>query len=245
MAVDSFRLMGRISTMESKTGRGGVAARRQREREARRRSILEAALRVFAREGLRPATMDAIAAEAELGKGTVYYYFPSKEALLEELIASLAEEYFRGLLEGAQGRRTPLAIAQGIVEALVEHYKREPEPFRLLHMVLGEPEPRPQKALRAFVEAHLRWLRDLEAAVADVLEAHGLPVDPFIYLVGTYSHGVLFEAVAGRHPDRLLEEALAAFRAFLGPAGPAGDARASRAKAEMGELEAKKEGEPR
>ena len=192
-----------------------TAERRLREREERIRSILEAALRVFAREGLRPATMDAIAAEAQLGKGTVYYYFPSKEALLEELIARISGEYFRGLLEGARGRSTPLEIAQGIVEKLIEHYKRKPELFQVIHMVLGEPEPRPQKALRAFVEAHLRWLQDLELAVSGVLADHGLPVDPFIYLVGTYSHGILFEAVAGRPPDRLLEEAKSAFAAFL------------------------------
>ena len=186
-----------------------------REREERIRSILEAALRVFAREGLRPATMDAIAAEAQLGKGTVYYYFPSKEALLEELVASLSGEYFRGLLEGARDKTTPLEIAQGILERLITHYKRKPELFHVIHMVLGEPEPRPQKALRAFVEAHLRWLQDLEMTVADVLTAYGLPVDPFIYLIGTYSHGILFEAVAGRPPDRLLEEAKSAFAAFL------------------------------
>lgn len=192
-----------------------TAERRLREREARIRSILEAALRVFAREGLRPATMDAIAAEAELGKGTVYYYFPSKEALLEELVASLAGEYFRGLLEGAKGKSSPVEIAQGILERLVEHYRRKPELFRVLHMVLGEPEPRPQKALRAFVEAHLRWLQDLELTVSDVLTAYGLSVEPFIYLIGTYAHGILFEAVAGRPPARLLEEAQSAFAAFL------------------------------
>lgn len=192
-----------------------VAERRLREREERIRSILEAALCVFAREGLRPATVDAIAAEAELGKGTVYYYFPSKEALLEELITRLSGEYFRGLLEGAQGKSTPLEIAQGIVEQLIEHYKRKPELFRVIHMVLGEPEPRPQKALRAFVKAHLRWLQDLERVVADVLADYGLPTNPFIYLIGTYSHGILFEAVAGRPPDRLLEEAKSAFAAFL------------------------------
>jgi len=186
-----------------------------REREERIRTILEAALRVFAREGLRPATMDAIAAEAQLGKGTIYYYFPSKEVLLEELVASLSGEYFRGLLEGARDKTTPLEIAQGILERLIAHYKRKPELFHVIHMVLGEPEPRPQKALRAFVEAHLRWLQDLEMTVADVLAAYGLPVDPFIYLIGTYSHGILFEAVAGRPPDRLLEEAKSAFAAFL------------------------------
>ena len=192
-----------------------TAERRLREREERIRSILEAALRVFAREGLRPATMDAIAAEAELGKGTVYYYFPSKEALLEELVASLSGEYFRGLLEGAKGKASPVEIAQGILERLIEHYRRKPELFRVIHMVLGEPEPRPRRALQAFVEAHLRWLQDLELTVSDVLAAYGLSIEPFVYLIGTYSHGILFEAVAGRPPDRLLKEAKSAFAAFL------------------------------
>jgi AcrR family transcriptional regulator len=196
----------------------GVTERRLKEREERIRSILEAALHVFAREGLRPATMDAIATEAQLGKGTIYYYFPSKEALLEELVAGLAGEYFRGLLEGAAGRATPVAIAQGIIEQLIAHYKRKPELFHVIHMVLGEPEPRPRKALAAFVDAHLHWLQDLEMSVSEALEAHGVPEEPFIYLVGTYSHGLLFEAVAGRDPDRLLAEATAAFQAFLGSA---------------------------
>ncbi len=201
----------------------GVEERRRREREARVRSILEAALRVFAREGLRPATMDAIAAEAQLGKGTVYYYFSSKEALLEELVASVADEYFRGLLEGAKGQSTPATIAQGIAKELLEHYKRRPELFHVIHMVLGEPEPRPQKALQAFVSAHLRWLEELEANVSATLHEHGIPVQPFITLVGTYAHGLLFEAVAGRDPDRLLEESIDAFQAFLGPSrGAAG-----------------------
>lgn len=199
----------------------GVTERRLKEREGRIRTILEAALRVFAREGLRPATMEAIATEAQLGKGTIYYYFPSKEALLEELVASLAREYFRGLLEGAAGQETPVEIARGIVERLIAHYRRKPELFHVIHMVLGEPEPRPQKALQAFVEAHLRWIQDLEMSVSEVLAAHGVPEGPFICLVGTYSHGLLFEAVAGRDPDRLLAEATAALQAFLGPAGAA------------------------
>jgi AcrR family transcriptional regulator len=198
----------------------GVAERRLRERQERVHSILEAALRVFAREGLRPATMEAIAAEAQLGKGTIYYYFSSKETLLEELMLSVVEEYFNGLLEGALGRKSPAAIAQGITQRLLEHYKREPELFRVIHMVLGEPEPRPRKALRAFVDAHLRWLEQLEAAVSKTLEEHGIPVQAFIYLIGTYAHGLLFAAVAGRDPDRLQAEAAATFTALLDRLSP-------------------------
>ena len=193
----------------------GVSERREQERHERIQSILEAALRVFAREGLRPATIEEIAGEAQLGKGTIYYYFSSKEALLEELVANLSDEYFRGLLAGASGHETPLTIAQGIVKHLIEHYRQRPELFRVIYMVLGEPEPRPQRALQTFVESHLSWIESLKDETAHVLHSHEVPEEAFLYLVSTFSHGVLFEAVSGRDPDRLLTETQAALDAFL------------------------------
>ncbi len=48
----------------------------------RRKQILEAAHRLFIRYGFRKATMDEIAEEAGVGKGTIYYYFRSKKDLL-------------------------------------------------------------------------------------------------------------------------------------------------------------------
>ena len=198
----------------------GISERRERERHDRIQSILEAALHVFAREGLRPATIDAIAQEAQIGKGTIYYYFSSKEALLEELVANLSGEYFRGLLAGASGHETPLAIAQGVIEQLIEHYREKPELFRVIYMVLGEPEPRPEQALEAFVEAHLSWIEDLKTETAEVLERHNVPNDAFLYLISTFSHGVLFEAVSGRDPDRLLTETRTALNAFVTPLSP-------------------------
>jgi len=158
---------------------------------------------------------------AQLGKGTIYYYFSSKEALLEELVANLSDEYFRGLLAGASGHETPLAIAQGIIEQLIEHYRQKPELFRVIYMVLGEPEPRPQKALQTFVESHLSWIESLKDETALVLQSHEAPEDAFLYLVSTFSHGVLFEAVSGRDPDRLLNETRAALDAFLASYSPA------------------------
>jgi AcrR family transcriptional regulator len=161
--------------------------------------------------------MEAIAAEAQLGKGTIYYYYPSKESLLESLVASMSGEYFRGLLEGAADHTTPAEIAQGISQALLAHYKRKPELFHVIHMVLGEPSPRPHRALAQFVTAHLHWLDELEVTISGVLQRHGLPVKPFIALIGTYSHGLLFEVVAGRPPDLLLKEATTIFQVLLSP----------------------------
>jgi AcrR family transcriptional regulator len=61
-------------------------ARWRRRREARPQELLEAALSVFAEKGFTAARLDEIAARAGVSKGTLYLYFPSKEALLEALI---------------------------------------------------------------------------------------------------------------------------------------------------------------
>ena len=60
----------------------GVAERNQREKAYRETSILEAAKKVFLAKGLIAATIDDIAAEAELGKGTLYRHYRSKEDIM-------------------------------------------------------------------------------------------------------------------------------------------------------------------
>ena len=54
--------------------------------EFRVQSIQEAAIRVISRKGMAAATMQEIAEEAGVAKGTIYLHFKDKEALFEELI---------------------------------------------------------------------------------------------------------------------------------------------------------------
>ncbi|MCB2225857.1 MAG: TetR/AcrR family transcriptional regulator [Desulfarculaceae bacterium] len=63
----------------------GVVERRAREKEQRREAILDAAKEVFSRKGYQGATMEEIAARAELSPATLYLYFNNKS----ELYASL------------------------------------------------------------------------------------------------------------------------------------------------------------
>lgn len=60
--------------------------RRQINRIAKERRILDAALRVFAATGYSGAAMDAIAAEAQMPKPTLYQYFGSKEQLFAAMM---------------------------------------------------------------------------------------------------------------------------------------------------------------
>ena len=71
----------------------GVAERKQREKVQREIAILEAAKKVFLTKGLITATIDDIAAEAELGKGTLYRHYRSKE----DIMLAISEQAVREL----------------------------------------------------------------------------------------------------------------------------------------------------
>ena len=64
----------------------GVPSRREREKVQRREDLLRAAKKVFFKKGIHTATIDDVAHEAEVGKGTVYLYFDTKETILAHLL---------------------------------------------------------------------------------------------------------------------------------------------------------------
>jgi AcrR family transcriptional regulator len=85
--------------------RARSSPRRKEATAQRRRVILEAARTVFARQGYADTVVDDIAGQANIGKGTLYLYFPSKEQI-----------YLAALLEDSQrldaDSRTAMAAAK-------------------------------------------------------------------------------------------------------------------------------------
>jgi len=63
-----------------------TTAANQQIKDARREAILNAALKVFARNGLAGTRSGDIAAAAGVSQGLLYHYFPSKEALFTEIV---------------------------------------------------------------------------------------------------------------------------------------------------------------
>lgn len=60
--------------------------RRARRKEARPGELLEAALALFVEKGFAATRVEEVAARAGVSKGTLFLYFPSKEALFKELV---------------------------------------------------------------------------------------------------------------------------------------------------------------
>jgi AcrR family transcriptional regulator len=93
----------------------------------KRRRIVEAAWRLALKQGLRAATMEALAREAGVAKGTLYAHFADKDAVFDgvvgDLLVELAAAFDRGMAgEGAVAERIGAALAgkYGVVARAIE-----------------------------------------------------------------------------------------------------------------------------
>jgi AcrR family transcriptional regulator len=127
-----------------------------------RARILDAAARVFSRHGYSAGTTNRIAAEAGLSVGSLYQYFPNKDAILVELVRRHLDAGLRAVVEGlaavdagATGRTRRLLTAA--VDAAIGNHVDDPG----LHQVLFEESPRPPELL-----AELRAAEDRAIGLA-------------------------------------------------------------------------------
>jgi len=81
----------------------GIKERREKEKEHRRRTILESAKRLFFKQGFAATTMSQIAEASELSKGTLYLYFHNKEELYISLLVEGMEILNNNLSRATEG----------------------------------------------------------------------------------------------------------------------------------------------
>jgi len=98
----------------------------------RRTELLVAARCVFVQHGFEAATMDAIPDEAKVAKGTIYLYFPSKQAIYDATFQDGMDELQRLSSEriAAAGNNLKQAI-QAFVSARVNFFQGNPDYYRI------------------------------------------------------------------------------------------------------------------
>jgi TetR/AcrR family transcriptional repressor of mexJK operon len=116
----------------------------------KREVIAEAALRTFLRHGFAGASVDAIAAEAQVSKPTIYAHFSSKDELFRRIIADIVEHAQRDLSAFAP---QPAQSAADVGRELNEYAQvwvraiLRPDLLALRRLVIGEAERFPELAL--------------------------------------------------------------------------------------------------
>ena len=130
----------------------------------RRRQILDAAIRVFARQGYHNCRVSDIADEAGVAYGLVYHYFKSKDEVLNELFTERWSLLLAAIGDVDRGDGTPREKLDAVAGFIIDSYRHDPE---LMKVIIVEVT----RAANSFGRTHMEEIRrayeGIEKIVAD------------------------------------------------------------------------------
>jgi AcrR family transcriptional regulator len=116
----------------------------KRKKKEKQNAIVKAAEKIIAEYGMEKMTMDQVAAEADVAKGTIYLYFKNKGSLLAAVNAELnkeANEYMKERMDLCSGGSEKV---RAMGQATVEFFMRNPQKWKaiteLYQMKVHDPE---------------------------------------------------------------------------------------------------------
>lgn len=104
----------------------------------RKEKILIAAQTVFLKKGFYEATMDDIAKETGLSKGSLYLYFSSKERLIAELLEKSLEGYAHLTNEVLKAEESSVKKINHYVNAAFDYFGKNGDLIRMVMMLKGD-----------------------------------------------------------------------------------------------------------
>jgi AcrR family transcriptional regulator len=119
----------------------GVIERRERERQAVRKEIIEAARALFIEEGYEKTSMRKIAEKIEYSPTTIYLYFNDKKELLDSICEETFGKFVKVLENIDKNHKDPLENLYAVMKAYVEFGLKNPNDYTLTFMT-HEQEPR-------------------------------------------------------------------------------------------------------
>ena len=129
----------------------------------KRRQILDAAIRVFARQGFHATRVSDIADEAGVAYGLVYHYFRSKDEVLGELFVERWSLLLAAIEEADRTGETPRAKLAAVAAFIVDSYRHDPE---LMKVIIVEVT----RAANSFGRTHLAEIRRAYQSIAKIVE---------------------------------------------------------------------------
>ena len=172
----------------------------------RRRQILDAAIRVFARQGFHACRVSDIAREAGVAYGLVYHYFNSKDQVLNELFVERWSVLLAAIEEVDARPIPPREKLDAVAGFIIDSYRHDPE---LMKVIIVEVT----RAANSFGRTHLPEISqayDLIAKIVRDAQAAGDfrdDIDPMFASMWFYGaieqllSGWVFELIPGAEGD--------------------------------------------
>ncbi len=128
----------------------------------KRRVILDAAVRVFARQGFHTCRVSDIADEAGVAYGLVYHYFSSKEEVLDTIFLDRWDVMLAAITEVDSRPITPRQKLYAVAAFIIDSYRHDPD---LMKVIIVEVT----RAANTFARTHMDSIREAFARPADIV----------------------------------------------------------------------------
>jgi AcrR family transcriptional regulator len=129
----------------------------------KRRLILDAAVRVFARQGFHTCRVSDIADEAGVAYGLVYHYFSSKEEILDTLFLERWDVMLAAIAEADRAASSPREKLRAIASFIVDSYRHDPD---LMKVIIVEVT----RAANTFGRTHLAKILQAYEGIAGIVQ---------------------------------------------------------------------------
>ena len=128
----------------------------------KRRVILDAAVRVFARQGFHTCRVADIADEAGVAYGLVYHYFSSKDEILDTLFLERWELMLEAIDQADASELAPRDKLAAIASFIIDSYRHDPQ---LMKVIIVEVT----RAANTFGRTHLAQIREAYSQIASIV----------------------------------------------------------------------------
>ncbi|MFF3569073.1 TetR/AcrR family transcriptional regulator [Nocardia jiangxiensis] len=198
------QVIGVVSETVAGQGKSGRAAPRTRRGIRTRTALIEAARKVFERDGYLEAKISDISATAGVASGSFYTYFDGKDEIFAAVVEQVQEEMLHPHVRERSGITDPSALIEAANREYLLSYKRNARLMAVFEQVAQVDENFRRMRIersRAFVQRNARMIRALQRsgrAAADLdptITAHALSgmVSRMAYLVFVLDQRIPFE----------------------------------------------------
>lgn len=177
----------------------------ERKKEKTRRILMEVALGLFYEKGIYWTKIEDITERADIGKGTFYQYFETKEALLQALLQDGLEALLARTREALQGAKPGEQALSRIIQVRLDFFQKHAEYLLLFHQVRGllQLKTEPTKELREVYDQYFDRLGRLMKLALDGKGAQGVSGRELALAISAFTSGLLtHQLLFGREGDR-------------------------------------------
>ncbi len=128
----------------------------------KRRLILDAAVKVFARQGFHACRVSDVADEAGVAYGLVYHYFSSKDEILDTVFLERWELLLKLIAEVDSGDAPARDKLRSIASFIIDSYDNDPDVMKVIIVEVT-------RAANSFGRTHLPKIREAYQLIADVV----------------------------------------------------------------------------